>query len=94
MSPKDKPLVWLHGQVKTPPFSAAARLEAGYLLQRNYWGRGLGTEVLQSLLTYGLEKINLQQIIAVTHPDNKASIKIMEKCGQESRNNIGEWCCE
>ncbi|HXV68149.1 MAG TPA: type II toxin-antitoxin system RelE/ParE family toxin [Nitrospira sp.] len=34
MSPKDKPLVWLHGEVKTPPFSPAARLEAGYLLRR------------------------------------------------------------
>ena len=34
MSPKDKPLAWLHGKVKTPPFSAAARLEAGYLLRR------------------------------------------------------------
>ena len=33
MSPKDKPLVWLHGEVKTPPLSAAARLEAGYLLR-------------------------------------------------------------
>jgi phage-related protein len=28
----DKPLVWLHGEVKTPPFSPAARLEAGFLL--------------------------------------------------------------
>ena len=34
VSPKDKPLAWLHGKVKTPPFSAAARLEAGYLLRR------------------------------------------------------------
>lgn len=33
MSPKDKPLVWLHGEVKTPPLSTAARLEAGYLLR-------------------------------------------------------------
>jgi len=33
MSPRDKPLVWLHGEVKTPPFSSAARLEAGYLLR-------------------------------------------------------------
>lgn len=33
MSPKDKPLVWLHGLVRTPPFSAEARLEAGYLLR-------------------------------------------------------------
>lgn len=34
MSPKDKPLLWLHGEVKTPPFSASARIEAGYLLRR------------------------------------------------------------
>jgi len=34
MSPDDKPLVWLRGEVKTPPFSQAARLEAGYLLRR------------------------------------------------------------
>jgi phage-related protein len=33
MSPKDKPLVWLQGEVKTPPFSKAARIEAGYLLR-------------------------------------------------------------
>ena len=33
MSPKDKPLVWLHGEVKTPPLSSAARLEAGFLLR-------------------------------------------------------------
>lgn len=29
----DKPLVWLHGEVQTPPFSAAARIEAGVLLR-------------------------------------------------------------
>jgi phage-related protein len=34
VSPKDKPLVWLHGEVKTPPLSAAARLEAGFLLRQ------------------------------------------------------------
>lgn len=30
----DKPLLWLHGEVKTPPFSAEARIEAGMLLRR------------------------------------------------------------
>ena len=34
MSPKHKPLAWLHGEVKSPPFSATARLEAGFLLRR------------------------------------------------------------
>lgn len=34
MSPNDKDLVWLHGEVRTPPFSQQARLEAGYLLRQ------------------------------------------------------------
>lgn len=33
MTSSDKPLVWLHGEVKSPPFSAEARLETGYLLR-------------------------------------------------------------
>ena len=33
MSLKDKPLAWLHGEVRSPPFSRAARLEAGFLLR-------------------------------------------------------------
>lgn len=31
---KEKPLVWLRGEIKTPPFSRSARLEAGELLGR------------------------------------------------------------
>ncbi|MGF1615054.1 MAG: type II toxin-antitoxin system RelE/ParE family toxin [Gammaproteobacteria bacterium] len=34
MSPKDKPLVWLHGEIKSPPLGVAARVEAGFLLRR------------------------------------------------------------
>ena len=41
MSPDDKPLVWLEGEIKTPPFSAAARLEAGLLLRRLQRGEAL-----------------------------------------------------
>jgi phage-related protein len=35
-------VVWLHGEVKTPPFSKAARLEAGVLLGRLQEGESLG----------------------------------------------------
>jgi len=33
MPDDDKPLVWLHGEVKTPPLSTEARREAGFLLR-------------------------------------------------------------
>ena len=42
MSPRDKPLVWLRGAVKTPPFGQAARVEAGFLLRRLQRGESLG----------------------------------------------------
>jgi phage-related protein len=34
--------LWLHGEVKTPPFGQAARLEAGYLLRELQRGKNLG----------------------------------------------------
>lgn len=42
MAGTDKPLVWLSGEIRTPPFSAAARLEAGVLLRRLQHGENLG----------------------------------------------------
>lgn len=42
MAETRRPLVWLHGEVKTPPFSAAARLEAGLLLRRLQRGDKMG----------------------------------------------------
>lgn len=36
---KTKPLIWLHGEIKTPPFSKSARLEAGILLRQLQHGQ-------------------------------------------------------
>jgi phage-related protein len=38
----DKPLMWLHGEVRTPPLSPSARVEAGVLLRRLQHGESLG----------------------------------------------------
>lgn len=37
----DKELAWLHGEVKTPPFSKEARIEAGVLLRKLQQGERL-----------------------------------------------------
>ena len=42
MSPRDKPLVWLHGNVRTPPFSIEARIEAGFMLRQLQSGEKIG----------------------------------------------------
>ena len=41
MTPVDKPVVWLHGKIKTPPFSPEACIEAGMLLRRLQRGERL-----------------------------------------------------
>ncbi len=41
MKSKEKPLIWLHGEIKTPPVSSAARIEAGYLLRKLQMGEWL-----------------------------------------------------
>jgi phage-related protein len=37
-----KPLAWLHGEVRTPPLSEAARIETGVLLRKLQRGDSLG----------------------------------------------------
>ncbi|MEO6212095.1 MAG: type II toxin-antitoxin system RelE/ParE family toxin [Vicinamibacterales bacterium] len=41
MAGADKPIVWLHGEIKIPPFSAEARIETGMLLRRLQRGERL-----------------------------------------------------
>ncbi len=53
MSPTDKPLAWLHGEVKSPPFSKAGRLEAGYLLRRLQRGDAIGMPASRPMPSIG-----------------------------------------
>ena len=54
MSPSDKPLVWLHGEIKTPPLSQAARIEAGYLLRLLQKGQAIGMPQSRPMPVVGL----------------------------------------
>lgn len=51
--PEDKPLVWLKGEVKTPPFSESARLEAGFLLRQLQQGQVLAMPHSRPMPTIG-----------------------------------------
>lgn len=53
MSPNDKPLVWLAGAVKSPPFSADARMEAGFLLRRLQMGEAISLPHSRPMPTIG-----------------------------------------
>ena len=52
-APSRKPLVWLHGEIKTPPFSAEGRQEAGMLLRLMQQGEPLGMPQAEPLPEVG-----------------------------------------
>ncbi|HEY5618078.1 MAG TPA: type II toxin-antitoxin system RelE/ParE family toxin [Vicinamibacterales bacterium] len=54
-STADKPLVWLHGEVKTPPFSETGRLEAGFLLRRLQRGEVLSLPHSRPMPSLGVQ---------------------------------------
>ena len=51
--PATKPLVWLHGEIKTPPFTAEGRQEAGMLLRLLQRGERLGMPQAEPLPDVG-----------------------------------------
>jgi phage-related protein len=45
----DKPIAWLHGEIKTPPMSKEARFEIGHLLRRVQGGEKLSMPISRPL---------------------------------------------
>ncbi len=68
-------------------------VEVAYLLDKAYWGQGLGTEAAQAILNYGFEKLNLSRLICLIDAENIASKKVAEKIGmsfeKEGRDELG-----
>jgi ribosomal-protein-alanine N-acetyltransferase len=56
-------------------------VEVAYLLAQAYWGQGLATEAARAALRYGFETLALDRIVAVVHPENRGSQRVLEKAG-------------
>lgn len=55
--------------------------EVGYVLHKEFWGKGYATEAVSVLLEYAKEHINIDYIIAYADTGNIGSTRVMEKCG-------------
>lgn len=64
--------------------------ELGYILHRDYWRQGYGSEAAEALMTYGFGVLNLHRIQAYCHPDNKASAGVMTKIGMQYEGHLRE----
>jgi [ribosomal protein S5]-alanine N-acetyltransferase len=52
----------------------------GYLLARDAWGQGYATEALSAIRDLA-SRIGVHRLYAMCHVDNRASGRVMEKCG-------------
>ncbi|MGE0639334.1 MAG: type II toxin-antitoxin system RelE/ParE family toxin [Thermoanaerobaculia bacterium] len=50
---EERPLVWLGGEIRTPPLSHAARVEAGLLLRRLQAGESIGMPYCRPMPSVG-----------------------------------------
>jgi ribosomal-protein-alanine N-acetyltransferase len=56
-------------------------VEVGYRLLPEAWGRGYASEGAAALVRYGFDELGLFRIIGLTHPDNAASQRVLQKAG-------------
>jgi RimJ/RimL family protein N-acetyltransferase len=57
------------------------KVEVGFELHVEWWGRGLATEGARTALAFGFEEHGLERIISVTAASNVAARRVMEKAG-------------
>jgi len=100
MNPKEKPLVWLRGEVKTPPFSRAARLEAGYLLRLLQRGENLSLPHSRPMPSIGPRCHELRivderiswRIVYRVDPDAVVILEVFEKKTNRTPVQVIEVC--
>jgi [ribosomal protein S5]-alanine N-acetyltransferase len=63
----------------------------GYWLGEQYWGMGLGTESVCLVINYAFSAIGLEKICAFVYPDNKGSIRVLEKSGFKIGGQVNEY---
>ncbi|MGD8782025.1 MAG: GNAT family N-acetyltransferase [Ignavibacteria bacterium] len=66
------------------------RAEIGYALKPEYWGKGYMSEALLKVLEFGFNEFKLHSIMGNVNPQNKGSIKILEKFGFQKEAHFRE----
>lgn len=100
MDTEEKPLIWLHGEVKTPPFSSAARIEAGYLLRLVQKGEKLGLPHSRPMPNIGTRCHELRivdekvtwRIVYRTDPDAVIILEVFRKKTTQTPKQVIEIC--
>ena len=64
----------------------------GYVLGREYWGRGLMTEAVRYVSAWALAQTPLFRVWAYCDAENLASARVLEKAGLVQEGRLHRWC--
>ena len=100
MARTDKPLAWLRGEVKTPPFSSEARVDAGMLLRRLQRGERLGMPHSRPMPSIGGRCHELRigdagktwRIVYRLDPDAVVIADVFQKTSQQTPTRVIQDC--
>ena len=62
----------------------------GYCFNRHYWKKGYATEAARRLLMFGFDELQLHRICATCDPQNKGSVRVLEKVGMRREGRLRE----
>jgi RimJ/RimL family protein N-acetyltransferase len=65
-------------------------VEVAYMIARDHWRQGLGSEVAQGILQYGFEQLGLSRLICLIDKDNEASIKVATGMGMTFEKEVDD----
>jgi RimJ/RimL family protein N-acetyltransferase len=62
--------------------------DMGYVLHPDYWGQGYATEAARALAAFGFKQLKLHRVWATCDVNNKASEKVLKKCGMRKEGHF------
>lgn len=95
-----KPLVWLHGEIKTPPFSREGRIETGVLLRRLQQGDSLSLPHSRPMPSIGarchelriVDRDDTWRIVYRTDPDAIVIVEVFSKKTRQTPREVIDRC--
>lgn len=63
-------------------------VDIGFAFLERFWSKGYAVESASAVINYGRNSLGLKRVVAITVPDNRGSIKVLEKIGMEFEKMI------
>ena len=66
-----------------PDYAGLKLKDVGYVLSKDYWGKGIMPEAVKALIDFSFNTLNLDALTSGHSPANNQSRRVIEKCGFE-----------